>query len=164
MAKYRMDFVSNSSSSSFLLAFSDERHVGHAVANDKALSRGEYDSYDYARILLDGCVPEGEVLDKERVISRYKAWVYGEAAHEVNSRLFHRGIRASEWRNTHRDEYEAMVEKKVKGKVEKFKKYLEGKTYFIDIEVSDQNGSIYSDLEHEIVPNMKCCVAMRSWH
>ena len=134
------------------------------ISVDKALERGSYDKDMYLRVLLSECFDDESVLDREKAVSRYESWVYGEVEDEISRSLFRQGYNIHEWRLKHKKEYRDMIKVGIAKRVERFERYLEDKTYFVDIEVSDQNGSFYSDLEHEIVPNLDCCVAMRSWH
>ena len=41
---------------------------------------------------------------------------------------------------------------------------MKGYSVFVEIDYSDNDGFMYSNLEHHIVPNMNCCLAVISHH
>ena len=41
---------------------------------------------------------------------------------------------------------------------------MKGYSVFVEIDYSDNDGFMYSNLEHHIAPNMNCCLAVISHH
>lgn len=143
--RIRTDFVTNSSSSSFVLAFKDEDSI-----RDDILSglRGR-DTYFFSRVYQD--VMEAERLTPEQVIESFKEDAEWDARHKVLRKHFHG------WYTPESREYEESQEfrdecaKFVADEIDRLNKCMEGKDVIVSIEYEDhsEDGSI---LEHEVMP------------
>lgn len=47
---------------------------------------------------------------------------------------------------------------------EEFETKAQGKDYFVSVNYSDNDGSFYSEMEHYVVPELKCCLRRDSHH
>lgn len=47
---------------------------------------------------------------------------------------------------------------------EEFKTKAQGKEYFVSVVYSDNDGSFYSEMEHYVVPELRCCLRRDSHH
>lgn len=148
--KIRNGFVTNSSSSSFILGFTNQESIAQDLLNDNT---GKY----YERILSD-CL-NAEKMDLDTVLMRYRDEI--ESNVELDMIGGYTWDEICELRKTkeYKDKFDELVDKKV----EKLKKLADGKNVFVEIDYEDHSddGAL---LEHEIVPNLKSCLMRISWH
>ena len=155
--RIRNGFVTNSSSSSFILGFKDEDSMYETLKED--------DVSDYFSIIYQDCL-EAEQMDLETMLNNYKEeidrdihwgiiWTY----EDKHGRLSWDEIR--EFEKT--DEYKEYYEKKLNECIEPLRKDAEGKSVFVEVNYEDHS-NIGSQLEHEIVPNLNCCLRRISHH
>lgn len=156
--KIRTDFVTNSSSSSFILAFNSEADVAPELLAENTGGRLETILKDvlnprYKRTLMEVLTDYRDEIswhvsfDLEEEICRTKYWSYKEFR---------------EWRKTHEEEFSLMIEDKVDDLVEDLREDLDGKNHIVVIEYGDEDGD--GDLEHNIVPYLKSCKKRISHH
>ena len=48
--------------------------------------------------------------------------------------------------------------------LDKFEEKAQGKNYFVSVTYSDNDGSFYSEMEHDVVPELECCLRRDSHH
>ena len=125
--KVRLGFVTNSSSSSFILGFSSKENMENELI-------GEGLEEEYLSRILKDCENEmgynlDDILD---LIYDEESW-YGYR--RVNEEV-----------------------------LEKFKNLAQGKNYFVEVSYSDNDGTLSSALEHDIVPELTCCLKRFSHH
>lgn len=151
--KIRKGFVTNSSSSSFILGFKSEESVKEEL---KAENLKEY----FEEILRD--VTEATRLDKEDVLGGYTEEIRYYTRWEVENTL---NIPYSErFKVRETEEFQKELNKAITNKVSNLEKAMEGLSVFVEISYSDNDGLKYSELEHYVVPKMKCCLATISHH
>lgn len=155
--RVRKSFVTNSSSSSFILGFKDEDSMYETLKED--------DVYDYFSIIYQDCL-EAEKMDLETMLNNYKEEIDGDihwgiiwTYEDKHGRLSWDEIR--EFEKT--DEYKEYYEKKLNECIEPLRKDAEGKSVFVEVNYEDHS-NIGSQLEHEIVPNLNCCLRRISHH
>ena len=122
--RVRKGFVTNSSSSSFILGFKDEDSIARTLAEDNV--------YDYFSTIYQDCL-DGHVSYNE--------------------------IRKLEKTDKNKERYE----KKLNECIDSLRKEAEGKSVFVEVEYEDHD-CIGSQLEHEIVPSLNCCLRRISHH
>ena len=157
--KIRSDFVTNSSSSSFILAFDNQENMVNDLLND-------YSAYGYLERILRDIMELKDSQSVEKIIEEYKEYMESDAEWILRRDLERKkGMSWSEaydWSKDHAKEFQAQVDKFVQEKVENLKKELKGKELVVMVEYSDNDGE--SALEHDVVPYLKSCKAVLSNH
>ena len=155
--RIRNGFVTNSSSSSFILGFKDEDSIARTLAEDNV--------YEYFSTIYQDCL-DAEKMDLETMLNNYKEDIEGDihwgiiwAYEDKHGRFTWDEI--SEFEKT--DKYKERYEKKLNECMESLRKDAEDKSVFVEIEYEDHD-CIGSQLEHEIVPNLNCCLRRISHH
>lgn len=149
--KIRTDFVTNSSSSSFILAFKNESNIA-----DELLKGFDDESMrDFPTVYYD--VKKAEKLTQEQVIEEIKEYYSWEIEYSLYSRYTNEqrlkglpAIKRSEWIET--SEAKAMIEEKMKEVIKNAKAKMKGKKLLVEVEYSDHEHSM---LEHEVMPRME---------
>lgn len=151
--KIRKGFVTNSSSSSFILGFTSEEDI------KKELEAEDLKEY-FDEVLKD--VTRAIKLTKDEVLEGYAEEIYYDTLWELEDRLDVPYDKKFEFRET--EEFQEKLIKAITNRVSELEQDMEGCSTFVEINYSDNDGFMYSDLEHYIVPNMKCCLAAISHH
>ncbi len=152
--KKRSDFVTNSSSSSFILAFESEESIARELANEN--TNGHFETI-YADVM------EAERCSKDKMLEEYREEIYYTVRWQVENFLRHRKnmsyTEVHEFSKT--EEFKQMVEKEIQNKVDELSEKMGEKSVFVEVEYSDHCDS---DLEHYIMPELSCCMARISHH
>lgn len=151
--KIRTDFVTNSSSSSFILGFTNEDNIKYELVD----GFNDWEMRYYNTVLNDvNCAVR---LTKEEVINRFYDELEWNAANIVARR---KGIdfwRNWEWHKT--DEAKILINEEIGNMIADRQYMLDKFSVFVEVEYSDD---IYSELEHEVMPNHKSCIIRFSHH
>ena len=158
--KIRNDFVTNSSSSSFILGFTSSENI------NEELSRGfpANNSEQFETVLKD--VENAEQFDKDEAIKRIREEMKYHARSSVEEVYRRRTgcsyIDAIDYVETEegKKEVEDYLEKIVSDVVSN----MNGKSIFVELSYSDNDGSYYSELEHEIMPDIESTMISMSHH
>ena len=151
--KIRKGFVTNSSSSSFILGFTSEENI------KKELEAEDLKEY-FDEVLKD--VTEATRLDKEDILQGYSEEIYYQTRWDVENSLHVPYSKKFEMRET--QEFQKKLDKAIADRTSELEQAMEGYSVFVEISYSDNDGFRYSNLEHYVVPNMKCCLAAISHH
>lgn len=151
--KIRKGFVTNSSSSSFILGFTSEENI------KKELEAEDLKEY-FDEVLED--VMRAIKLTKDEVLEGYAEEIYYGTRWDLEDRLDVPYDKKFEIRET--EEFQEKLNKAITDRVSELEQDMKGCSTFVEINYSDNDGFMYSDLEHYIVPNMKCCLATISHH
>lgn len=169
--KVRGDFVTNSSSSSFILGFSSEKEIRKELEQEGLFSscRGygrdeEDDDFNPLERVYADCI-EAEVMTIDQVLDRARDALEYEVMYDVEEDMYpnYRD------RYAHRGEPEFVeaCEKEMERRLKEIRKNTEQvrpkQTVFVEVTYSDHSRE-GSELEHDIVPYLKCCVQRFSWH
>ena len=152
--KTRCDFVTNSSSSSFILAFENEDSIKTELANENTDGHLE-------TIYKD--VMAAERYSKEKILEEYRDDIYYKTKWQVEE-YFERTMHMSykEVRELENSEmFKSMVEKELQSKIDILSKKMEGNSVFVMVEYDDHCNS---ELEHHIMPYLNCCMERISHH
>lgn len=151
--KIRKGFVTNSSSSSFILGFTSEENI------KKELEAEDLKEY-FDEVLKD--VTRAIKLTKDEVLDGYKKEIYYGTLWDLEDKLDVPYDKKFEIRET--KEFQDKLNKAITDRVSELEREMEGCSVFVEINYSDNDGLGYSTLEHYVVPNMKCCLATISHH
>ena len=151
--KIRKGFVTNSSSSSFILGFTSEENI------KKELEAEDLKEY-FDEVLED--VTRGIRLTKDEVLEGYSEEIYYDTLWELENRFDVPYDKKFEIRET--KEFQDKLNRAITDRVSELEEDMKGYSVFVEIDYSDNDGFIYSNLEHHIAPNMNCCLAAISHH
>ena len=155
--KIRTDFVTNSSSSSFILAFNDEASIVEELLKDNTCGQFER--------LLEDITASRHVKTKEEVLEYFRDDIYYPVKWEIEEKLEReknlswRDI--SDWINKNKEKFNKMVQKEIDKQVSELEEKLKNKNYIVMVEYSDDCDS---EMEHYIAPNLNCCIERISHH
>lgn len=151
--KIRKGFVTNSSSSSFILGFTSEENIKKEL---EAENLKEY----FDEVLED--VMRATKLTKDEVLKGYSKEIYYDTLWDLEYRLDVPYDKKFEIRET--KEFQNKLNKAITDRVSELEEDMQGYSVFVEINYSDEDGFSYSTLEHHVAPNMNCCLAVISHH
>ena len=151
--KIRKGFVTNSSSSSFILGFTSEENIKKEL---EAENLKEY----FDEVLRD--VTRGIRLTKNEILEEYSEEIYYDTLWKLENRLDVPYGKRFEIRKT--KEFQDELNRAITDRVSELEEDMKGYSVFVEIDYSDNDGFRYSNLEHYIAPNMNCCLAVISHH
>lgn len=151
--KIRKGFVTNSSSSSFILGFTSEENIKKEL---EAENLKEY----FDEVLRD--VTRGIRLTKNEILEEYSEEIYYDTLWKLKNRLDVPYGKRFEIRKT--KEFQDELNRAITDRVSELEEDMKGYSVFVEIDYSDNDGFRYSNLEHYIAPNMNCCLAVISHH
>ena len=151
--KIRKGFVTNSSSSSFILGFTSEENI------KKELEAEDLKEY-FDEVLED--VMRATKLTKDEILEGYSKEIYYDTLWDLEYRLDVPYDKKFEIRET--KEFQNKLNKAITDRVSELEEDMQGYSVFVEINYSDEDGLRYSTLEHHVAPNMNCCLAAISHH
>ena len=158
--KVRTDYVTNSSSSSFILGFTSEDNIASELVN--GFPKDHLDKL--GTVITD--VLKAERLKKSEVMDRIRGELYWQVVCDVEEDYRNRTgcsyTESFDYRET--EEGEKEIERIVNDRIASKMKEIEESSVFVEIEYSDNDGEICSELEHEVMPNVGSTIFCFSHH
>lgn len=151
--KVRSDFVTNSSSSSFILGFTNEDNIQNEL--QEGFNSWELDYLP--TVYYD--VMSAKRLTKEEVLARFYYELEWNAAFAVAQ---NKGIDLwSKWEWKHTDEAKSLIRERIDQIISDRQHMFDKFSVFVEVEYSDHD---YSELEHEVMPSHKSCMIRFNHH
>lgn len=139
--KIRTDFVTNSSSSSFIIVFNNEEDAKQSY--DKMIKEGL--EKQYVEVIYNDILNERKTYEEVIEALSSNIDVYYE---------YRRMYPDSQYRFWEDPRYEELRNQTKERIINRFKETVSPDKYLAIIEYGDESGSFYSDLEHKIVPEL----------
>lgn len=155
--KIRHDYVTNSSSSSFILGFTNEDNIDNELISGFPKWAGNY----FLTVSRD--VQSAKRLNKDDVIEQAREEFLWNAEWNVRDKYqrSHKCSYGESWDYLEtvagRSEVEAEIDRYVNNIIED----MNGKSVFVEVEYDD---SINGELEHDIMPKVKSTIVRFSHH
>lgn len=155
--KIRSDYVTNSSSSSFILGFTSEENIYDELIAGFPKWAGEY----FYTVCRD--VQSEKHLNKDEVIAKARDELLWDARWTVRDRYErqHRCRYSEAWDYIETDNGISEVEAELKQRIDNIVNDMNGKSVFVEVEYDDHCNS---ELEHKIMPQVESTIVRFSHH
>ena len=152
--KVRLDYVTNSSSSSFILGFANEAAIRKTLEMEQL---GKY----FGRIYND-CLTATK-MNLSEMIECYKSKTKSNTRYFVNTEILDNNLEKY-FRMKENGELDKLCNVVIDKRIEKMKEDAENDTVFVMVRYCDNNSLEDGYLEHHVIPSMNCCLATIDHH
>jgi hypothetical protein len=170
--KIRTDFVTNSSSSSFILAYKSKEDAILTITESL-----KHNPAELGYVLRD--VTETKPLSEEELAERlndeadsyaYSKMHFGDGGWwssrkpTFENEFLKKHPEYDSWTMREHPDYIAERKRLMDIYINDIKAKMDGKPYVVEIEYSDNDGSMFAELEHEVMPYVDGVVAVCNHH
>ena len=156
--KIRTDFVTNSSSSSFILGFNNADDIENEVFFSLD---GEHAGYA-AKDIRENITAKNEVIEEFRQYVDEQKYYY--LINYIQSKNGCRYGEALDWIKENPEKAEKIHKEHVESEVQKLIEDIDKYNVFSIVTYGDDDGSFFAALEHELIPRSKFCIRQLSHH
>lgn len=160
--KIRFDFVTNSSSSSFILGFTSIDKIDAEIDGYKT---GSIDD-NYLRIIKND-VRRAESFGRKQVLKMCRADIKESAYQFLEDAFKFKNVSVSVISGNiiseHRLDMDYLASILIESEMKKIKKKVSKYSYFVEVEYDDDS-AIDEALQYEIVPRLGCCIKRFNHH
>lgn len=153
--KIRINYVTNSSSSSFILGFYSEETIQSEL--QELIGSGYFEEV-YKDCVNAEKMQLSQMLETAKKEMRWNIRIHIEEEKQRTSNMSWEEM--MKWKKS--NEFESLVKDRIQQRLNEIKKAAEGKHIFLHISYSDSEGD--GELEHYIVPNLNTCLAVFTHH
>ena len=162
--KYRSDFVTNSSSSSFICAFKNKAEFSEMMEK-YSQTYPQHFAYIYKDILEHR-------RNRKEILNELKEYYEGEAEYSIywsgKNKTYWDGefeYAGLEYYNRYKlPAYKQAIDEYINKRMDYAEANLPKRGILASIEYSDEDGGFFSELEHDIMPRMPFVFAILSHH
>ncbi len=160
--KVRTDFVTNSSSSSFILGFTSANKQDII----QELVAGFPECYLEVAPTVIKDVLDADILDADEALQLMKDGMrpFANWEEEDNYRLRTNCSYCKAYKHMATEEGRSQVEQRLESMIGKYRDQMTSKSAFVEVEYGDDDGSYFADLEHRIMPEVASTICRISHH
>ena len=151
--KVRSDFVTNSSSSSFILGFTSEESIKYELFD----GFNDWELKYFSQVFDD--VQKARRLTKDEVFEKFYYELEWEAGYAVARKMGIDPWRDWNWRKT--GEAQELIKEEIDKMISDRQYMFDKFSVFVEVEYSDD---IFSELEHEVMPDHKSSIICFNHH
>ena len=155
--KIRTDYITNSSSSSFILGFTNEDNIYDELISGFPKWAENYFFTVNRDVQSEKRLNKDDVIAKARKELRWNAEWYVRDRYQRNHRCSYREA----WDYIETDDGKSEVEAEIERNINNIIEDMSGKSVFVEVEYDDHGDG---ELEHEIMPKVKSTIVRFSHH
>lgn len=156
--KIRCDYVTNSSSSSFIVGFKSENDIDSQLKESMVKCDSIYRYDDVLRDIKNHRITKEYALEIFKDEVRWDVEFYLEDSYEDKLGSY---TNFKKWKKENKKEFDDAVNSKLDELYKRFKEKIDDCEYLAEVEYDDHTDG---DLEHEIMPYLDCTIRRFSHH
>lgn len=156
--KIRTDFITNSSSSSFILGFNSIEDIESKVFLNFDGEHAEYVSKD---------IPKN-ITTRDKVIEEFREYVdsreYDYLINYIQRKKGCRYCEAFDWIKENPEKAKKLHKEHLESEMKKFIEDIDKYNVFSIVSYGDDSGSFFGTLEHDLIPSSNFCIRRLDYH